>query len=366
MKGYLKFLCLILVGVVGGATGPTLDAFAQSPIVLKVSHFLPPGHSISKGLVEWGEELKNRSNGRLQLDVYPAGKLGPPPKQYDLAVNGDVDISLALHGYTPGKFPLTEVAQLPFVVEEGAASSARLTELAPKYLAKEHLGVKILFLLSSPPLKIHLAHKRIDSVADFKGLRLRYSGAPVGEAVKALGGLPVEMAPGKVAEAMKKGELDGAIFPYEAVRPFHIHEVSKYSVEPGFNSVTFFLVMNEKKYSQLPKDLKKLIDDTTGPEAARRYGAQLDAQEDLGRKVMIASGVEIIHLSEAALSRIELATVRYTKRALGELESRGMPANTVFLQMVSANASIVRKKVTSSPPEEKGTKAKVATRQKTR
>ena len=338
MKTYLKVCALTMVGAVAGVW-PAVDAFA-APIVLKVSHFLPPGHSIARGLAAWGEELKEKSHGRLELDIYPAGKLAPPPKQYDLAASGKADISLALHGYTPGKFPLTEVAQLPFVVEEGAASSAKLTELAPKYLAKEHPGVKILFLLSSPPLKIHLAHKRIDSINDFKGLRLRFSGAPVGEAVKTLGGIPIEMAPGRVAEAMKTGELDGAIFPYEAVKAFHIDEVSKYSVEPGFNAVTFFLAMNRKSYDRLPKDLQKLIDDTTGPEAARRFGAQLDEQEDVGRKDMIAHGVEIIHLTNAALSRIGVATVRSTTQALTDLEKRGYPANTLYLEMVSANSVI--------------------------
>lgn len=341
MKIHLKAFALTVIGALAVVMGPAADTFAAPPpIILKLSHFLPPGHSIARGLAAWGEELKKKSGGRLQLEIYPAGKLAPPPKQYDLAASGDVDISLALHGYTPGRFPLTEVAQLPFVVEQGAASSAKLTELAPKYLAKEHKGVKILFLLCSPPLKIHLAHKRIDSIEDFKGLRLRYSGAPVGEAVKTLGAIPVAMAPGKVAAAMKNGELDGAIFPYEAVRAFHIDEVAKYSVEPGFNSVTFFLVMNRKRYDSLPRDLRKLIDDTTGPAAARRFGAQLDAQEDIGRKDMIAHGVKIIHLSNATLSRIEVATVRYTTRALTDLEKRGMPANTVYLEMISANASV--------------------------
>ena len=54
-----------------------------------------------------------------------------------------------------------------------------------------------------------------------------------------------------------------------------------------------------------------------------------------------------------------------TTRLLGELESRGMPANTIYLQMISANASIARKKMTSSLPEEKGSKPKVAIREKT-
>jgi TRAP-type C4-dicarboxylate transport system substrate-binding protein len=337
MKPYVKTFVATFVAAATLVIGPT-DLFA-APIVLKVSHFLPPGHSISKSLVAWGEELKTKSDGRLELDIYPGGKLAPPPKQYDLAAGGEVDISLALHGYTPGKFPLTEVAQLPFVVHQGATSSAKLTRLAPKYLAKEHTGVKILFLISSPPLNIHLAHKRIDNIQDFKNLRLRYSGAPVGEAVKTLGAIPIEMAPGKVADAMKAGELDGAIFPYEAVRAFHMDEVSKYSVEPGFNSVTFFLVMNRESYERLPKDLQQLIDDTTGPEAARRYGAQLDEQENVGRQVMIDHGVKIIHLSYATLGRIEAATVRNIKQTLGDLEKRGYPANIFYLEMLSANAS---------------------------
>lgn len=340
MKDYLNAFALTLVAAIAVVMGATVDAFAAEPIVLKVSHFLPPGHSISKDLVAWGEELRARSGGRLQLDIYPASKLAPPPKQYDLAASGEVDISLALHGYTPGKFPLTEVAQLPFVVQQGAASSAKLTELAPKYLAREHVGVKILFLLSSPPLKIHLARKRIDSIHDFKGLRLRFSGAPVGEAVKTLGGVPVEMAPGKVADAIKNGELDGAIFPYEAVKTFRIDEVSKYSIEPGFNAVTFFLVMNRKSYDRLPKELQKLVDDTTGPDAARRFGEHLDEQENLGRQIMVEHGVQIIKLSNAAISRIEATTVPSTSRALADLEKRGYPANTLYLEMVSANASI--------------------------
>lgn len=340
MKDYLNAFALTLVATLALAGGPAAEALAAEPIVLKVSHFLPPGHSVSRDIAAWGEEIKARSGGRLQFEIHPSSKLAPPPKQYDLAASGQADIALALHGYTPGKFPLTEVAQLAFVVQQGATSSAKLSELAPKFLAREHPGVKILFLLTSPPVKFHLAHKRIDSVQDFKGLRLRVSTSAVAEAVRSLGGIPIEMPPGKVADAVKNGELDGAMFPYEAVKAFRINEVSKYSVEPGFNSVTFFLVMNQKRYDALPKDLQKLIDETTGPEAARRFGAHLDEQENAGREVMVQSGVQVIKLSNAAVSRIEAMTVPSTTRALAALEKKGYPANMLYLEMVSANASV--------------------------
>jgi len=331
--GVLAAALLALLAVPAGNT-------RAAPIVLKASHFLPPEHSLARDLAAWGEELKAKSKGQLELQIFPANQLAPPPKHYDLAASGEVDIAMALHGYTPGRFPLTEVAQLPFVVREAAASSVRLTELAPQYLAKEHAGVKILLLVAAAPSKIHLARKRIDSIRDFKGLRLRFSGSAAGESVRALGGIPIEMPPAKVADAMKSGELDGTIFPYEAVKTFRINEVSKYSVEPGFSSVTFFVVMNRKRYESLPKHLRDLIDATTGPAAARRFGAHLDEQENIGRKAMIDSGVEIVRLSDAAISRMEAATLNYTRRVLSDLEKRGLPANTVYLEMVSANASV--------------------------
>ena len=102
---------------------------------LKVSTFVPPKHAFNRMLKAWGEELSEKSGGELKVEIFPAGQLGPPPRQFDLVRAGGADVSVVLHGATPGRFPLSELAGLPLTTpSEGAASavtSRRLTELVP-------------------------------------------------------------------------------------------------------------------------------------------------------------------------------------------------------------------------------------------
>src|SRR3954462_15675596 len=137
----------------------TLSAAAQT-VELKVSHFLPPNHTFHKAMVAWGELLKKESGGKLQLQIYPAGQLGGGAnRQFDSARNGVVDIAISTHGATPGRYPLTELVSLPFTAPASGATSAamsrRLTELSGQYLAKEHDGLRILYMAVTSPLKVH-------------------------------------------------------------------------------------------------------------------------------------------------------------------------------------------------------------------
>ena len=162
------------------ATSMFVAPAMSETIELKVSHFLPPNHTFQKAMVAWGEELAKESNGRLKLQIYPAGQLGGGPnRQFDAARNGIVDIAISLHGATPGRYPMTELASLPFASPSAGMNSAvtskRLTELAPIYLANEHKGLKILWMAVTPPL-MFFTKVPIHKVADFKGLRIRYAG----------------------------------------------------------------------------------------------------------------------------------------------------------------------------------------------
>src|SRR5450631_671885 len=110
---------------------------------LKVSHFLPPNHTLQKAMVAWSDEIEKQTAGRLKLRIYPAGLHGGGPnRQFAAARNGVVDIAISLHGATPGRYAMTELASLPFAApstgNRSVTTSRRLTELAPTYLTKEH------------------------------------------------------------------------------------------------------------------------------------------------------------------------------------------------------------------------------------
>lgn len=305
-------------------------AAAQQVFELKVSHYVPLNHTIHKELLSWGEELTAQSGGRLKLKIYPASQLGPVNRQFDMARSGVADIAVGLHGATPGRFPLTDLASMPFVWPKrgpnSEVTSHRLTELAPRYLAQEHPGVKILWMAVTNPLKFLTVRTPIRSVDDFRGLRIRYAGEQFAEVISQLGASPLAVPPGETQDALAKGIIDGATFPYEAAQSFDLGTVVKYSLEPGVSSATFAVVMNQRKFDSLPADLKALIEKTTGPDRAGRFGAAFDAAEKAGRDYMIAKGVQIITLQGAGLEAVKAKLDPIVKRTTDSVEKSGKPA----------------------------------------
>lgn len=288
-----------LAAVAALATGfATTGAMAET---LRVSSFLPPNHTFNVAIAAWGEELSAATNGELQVEIFPAGQLGPPPRQFDLVRSGGADLAVILHGATPGRFPMTELAGLPLTHPsaglDSAITSRRLTELAPEYLAAEHEGTHILWMAVTPPLKIHLTNADPSDLANLNGLRIRYAGTIWQQMLEAMGASPVPVPPAESADAMSRGIVDGASFPFEATQAFDMAPVTRYSMEPGLASATFALVMGDAAYDRLTPEQQALIDSTTGPDRAAWYGARWDEGETAGRQYMVDGGVTIVTLS---------------------------------------------------------------------
>lgn len=325
---------LSMIAVAAAATLALAVSAAADPIVLKVSHFLPTNHTFHKAMVAWGEQLEKESNGRLKLDIYPAGQLGGGPnRQFDAARNGISDIAISLHGATPGRYSMTELASLPFASPTAGMTSAvtskRLTELAPIYLAKEHEGLKILWMAVTPPLMFH-SKTPIHSVADFKGKRIRYAGIQFKNIIDALGGVPLLVPPQETQDGLAKGIIDAATFPYEGAASFDIATVAKYTLEPGVSSATFAVVMNPAKYDSLPDDLKALIDNSTGPAAAEKFGAMWDEAEKQGKISMLAKGTQVFVLPPDELAKMKQAFAPQVDTAIAEVEKQGKPGRKFF------------------------------------
>lgn len=302
-------------------------ALAQT--TLKVSSFLPPNNAWQKALEAWGQELKTRTNGDLSLEIYPAAQLGPPNRQYQLVTTGVADIAVVLHSATPGRFPVTELAGLPLTFPAAGKTSAimsrRLTEIAPKYLAAEHQDTKILWMAVTPPLKIHTTKTDITSVGDIKGLRVRYAGKVFQQMLEAFGASPMAVSPAETVDSLSKGVIDAAMFPYEATKSFNLGPVVKYSLEPGFATNTFALVMNQSVFDGLNDAQKKAIEETTGPQKAEDFGKLWDANEEDGRQYMLDNKVKIETLSPEQLAPFQKAVAPIVEQAVSAVEGSGKP-----------------------------------------
>lgn len=307
---------------------------AQSE-TLKVSTFVPPNHAFNRMLTSWGEELAEKSDGALNLEIFPSGQLGPPPRQFDLVTSGAADIAVILHAATPGRFPVTELAGLPLTTPsvgiDSADTSRRLTEIAPDYLAAEHSGTKILWMAVTPALKIHLKDTNPSSIEAFKGKRFRYAGSTWQAIFEALGASPAAVPPAATADAISKGVVDGASFPFEATKSFDFAPIIKYSLEPGLASATFAVVMSEDKYNSLPEDMQALIDSTTGPDRASAFGSLWDTGEEEARQYLIDGGVEIVSLPAEEQKQLETLLAPIKEGAIAKVKADNLPADA-FLE----------------------------------
>lgn len=327
-----------LFGILVGLTLSTADVSAQT-VELKVSHYLPPNHQIHKKLEEWSADLAKRSNGRLKLSVFPAAQMGPMPRQYDLVRTGVADIGFFLHGALPGRFPVTELTHLPYVFNrgEGAASkaistaeaSAIVTSMASD-LAAEHEGTHLLYFIATPSVSLFFNRAAVRDPAAMRGLRIRHNGPIASAIIEAWGGSPAAVAPAELADALSKGTIAGMTFNYEAAKSFQLAESIKSVTPVKASAATFALVMNAERYKALPDDLRKLIDETTGPNAARQIGALYDMAEDEGEKYLRAAKVDIVDLTPAERAAFEEKAKALAASFISKAEAKNPKARDFY------------------------------------
>lgn len=325
------FTAALIVGAAVFGAGPAL---AQETFTLKLSHFVPPQHAFHKWVVGWTQKIEKESGGRLKFEIYPNGQLvGPPNRQFDAARNGITDIAWCLHGVTPGRYPMTELANLPFTWPSQGADlpemGKRMTELAPKYLAGEHQGLHILFMNMANPVVIY-TKTPIKTLADFKGKKIRYASITNKFFLEALGAVPLLVPPQEAQDALAKGVVDGAGFPHEAGFAYDLVSVSPNSVDPPLASATFAMVMNPTKYISLPPDLRAILDKEAGVAGAMSFGKAWQDFEKFARDAEIKKGLQITTLSAADVAKMKELAKPIVESAIDAQQKAGHPAREFF------------------------------------
>lgn len=323
-RGFLLLLTGLLAAA--GAMTAAVPASAQE-VTLRVHHFLPPSSVAQKGFLEpWAERLERRSEGRIAVEIFPAMQLGGrPPQLYDQARDGVADIVWTLPSYTPGRFPISEVFELPFLPGSAEATSQAVQEFADEHLREEFGDVHPLLFHVHAPGPIHTRERPITTVEDMKGLKLRSPTRGMTGLMEALGAVAVGMPAPAVPEALSRGVIDGMAFPYEVVLPLRAHEMVGYHSEiPGLYTSVFLLAMNKAKYEGLPADLRKVIDDNSGMALAKEIGRLYDEAEAPGRRAALERGNEVVRVEGAELERFREAARPVVQDWVARMKDRGI------------------------------------------
>lgn len=330
----MKIRSLVLVGLGMLLSVAAFGAGDCAAVELKMSHFMPTKHVQHKVMAAWAERMGTLTDGKLEVTIFPGGALGKPPHQYDNAVKGITDIAFGLQSYTPGRFPLTSVMELPFLVPSGEVGARVLWRLYEKRLHREYQDTKVLWLFMHGPGQIFTTKKPVRTLEDLKGLKLRSPGPIMSDVIKALGAVPVTMPITQVYTGLERRTIDGVCGPWEIMPPFRLYEQCKYATEADIYSMTFFVVMNKGAYDELPADLKEALDANIGEsmsiEAARAY----DAGDAPARKMSVEKGMEVYVLPKAERGKWREMTAPVVEAWVEEMESKGLPGKEVRQESV--------------------------------
>ncbi len=314
------------------AAGITGTATAQEA-TLKIHHLLPPPSTAhSKFIVPWTQRVEQACPGRIKFQIYPSMQLGgTPPQLYDQAKDGVVDIIWTVLGYTAGRYPASEVFELPFMTRSAEGSSRALWDFAAAngLFNAEFKDVKVLALHVHDEGFIHTKDAQIRTLADFKGKKMRGPTRLTTKMLGVFGATPVGMPVTQVPEALNKGVIDGAIVPWEIVPAIKVHELVKFHTEtddkfPALYTTTFIFAMNRASYDKLSPEAKKCLDSNTGAELSQWIGKVWDESAAGARKLAEARGNTFYTVPASELANWEKAAQPVVDDWIKEVNAKGL------------------------------------------
>lgn len=301
--------------------------------VLTVSHWTGPKHAMATMVFPWiNEQYQACSGGTLSLKI--ENGLAPPPAQYDTVRDGVADIGWIVHGYTPGKFITTKIAELPGNSGNAESMSIAFQRTHDKYLAdaKEAKGVEVLANFVHGPGMLNTIEK-VTSYKQVEGLKLRVGGGVANSVGKALGVAGVNVPAPAVYETIASGVAEGVFFPGESLYSFKIAELIKYSFKnpDGMYTTSFGVLMNSDSYDDLSDEHRACVDATRGEMLSGQIGKFWDQADSIGvEKAIEEFGLVITEVSEEERAYFTELTSGIEAEVLQGLTDRGVDAQAAL------------------------------------
>jgi len=270
----------------------------------------------------WAKEIEKRTNGKVEITLYPAGTLVAGDVMYSSIVDGITDIGTSSFGWERGRHPMMDALVYVPGFPSAKVACRVANDAVRKFKLKELSDTHLLFVHTCAPM--HMWTKNpIRVLEDLKGVEIRAAG-PTGKVVKYLGGVPVSAPQGQVYEMLSKGIVKGSISSLDVLKGFRQAEVVKDVTLVYFHVAPFFVSMNLDKWNSLPADIQKVFDEVS-EEYISIAGDVWDKASEDGLQYAKDEGLQIISLPEAERARWHAAYKPLREEYIKEMESKGLP-----------------------------------------
>ena len=300
---------------------------ARAQVVLSVSSWLASSHPLSRTQSRWCDEVAKVTARRVSCRMLPR-PASDPTRTFDAVRDGLVDVSYSVHGYTPGRFQLTQLVELPFGGDSAEAMSVAYQRVFQRHLAAqgEHQGLKVLAVFVHGPGMVFNTRRPIRQLSDMQDLKFRVGGGMISEIGKALG-LDVTLKPAtEIYDLLSAGRFDGVFLPAETIDSFKLDKLVRHrtAVPGGLYNTSFALVMNEAAWRRLSPPDQAAIDALSGEVSARAFGRAFDVADRRALAFMQASGVQASPPTRAFVDALHARTAPLEQRWIRDAKTRGL------------------------------------------
>ncbi len=326
-----------MAGAVIAAASLAGASWAQE-VTLRLHQFLPPPAPVpAKILKPWAAQVEEASGGRIKIEHFDAMALGGrPPELMDQARDGVVDLSMTVVGYTPGRFPRTEVFELPFMMTNPVATAAAFWEMVETdWQSNEYKDVKVLGAWVHGPGLVH-TQNGVTKLEDMDGLTLRGPTRIINDLLGELGAEPVGMPLPAIPEALSKGVVKGTVIPWEVTTAIRLSELmgnhTEFSGEEALYTAAIVLVMNKAKYEALPDDLRAILDAESGAKLSTFATQVMWDMDAPAKKIAEDAGNTIVTLDDVEVARWKEAAKPVVDRWISDMDGKGIDGAALIEQ----------------------------------
>lgn len=268
-KNALKSAAVLgsLALVLAGCSSDTEGSGSEDNIELNVASWATPD-SLSEEMADWWyTEIEERTDGRVTFNIDAADSLCSASEIPECVRDGRADIGQTLTDYSTQLFPMASISSIPFLSPGSEPVAKAIHELST-----EHEGAAALWednnlrpIAHIPPGRLLLGGEtELSSVDQLDGLRLRMAGQYAQEAVDAAGANSVVLTAPETYEGIERGLADAAGFPLDGTVAYQLKDILPEWTDPGIGTYTTIgMWMNSDVYSDLPDDIRTVVDEVT-------------------------------------------------------------------------------------------------------
>ena len=293
---------LILTGCGGSSQSNSANTDNNNTkFTMKVANILAEDDPETLGLKKFKELVESKSEGNIIVELYPNAQLGAAETYLDSLRQGVIQMA------SPGSVmaqlqPLVAAPEMPFIFNDWdhakkVLTDPELTDILAEGMIEKH-GVRCVGF-APRGFRVISSNKKISSMEDFKGFRIRTPNIPFYiKLFEALGASPVALPLTELFSALEQNVVTGQENPYATIETSKFYEVQDYIFESNHIFTTHGWYINEKFFQSLPENYQQIIVDSA-QEAINYIFDILIEQETKAKATMEEHGVEVTVPSEA-------------------------------------------------------------------